>query len=123
MRGEDERGTVDQMKNIQIIDTARNATFSLFQATESEYDSIFPNERDMAVIEDVIERLGEAEAGRILSPLWSRPILKSDAHGIHGTLFYGYRDRRDIFPDTMREIDWNESAINHAQRELFRSKR
>lgn len=111
------------MKNIQIIDRARNATFSIFQATESEFDALFPDGRDMDVIEAVIERLGEAEAGRILSPLWSRPIVKSEAQGIHGTLFYEYDDRLDIFPETMREVDWDESAINQAQRELFRSKR
>jgi hypothetical protein len=111
------------MKNIQIIDRARNATFSIFQATEDEYHALFPDGRDMEVIEAVIERFGEAETGQILSPLWSRPILKSEAQGIHGTLFYDYGDDRDIFPDTMREVDWNEGAINQAQRELFQTKR
>lgn len=111
------------MKNIQIIDRARNATFSIFQATEAEYDALFPEGRDMDVIEAMIERLGEAETSRILTPVWSRPVIKSEAQGIHGTLFYEYGDRRDIFPDTMREVDWDERAINQAQRELFRSKR
>lgn len=35
------------MKNIQIIDGAANATFSVFQATEEEYAAIFPDRRDM----------------------------------------------------------------------------
>lgn len=76
------------MKNIQIIDGAANATFSLFQATEEEFDAIFPDERDIELIEDLIDRLGEEAAGAVLAPLWDRPILKRDALGIHGTLFY-----------------------------------
>ena len=32
------------MKNIQIIDRAENATFSLFQATDEEFDAIFPGD-------------------------------------------------------------------------------
>ncbi len=111
------------MKNIQIVDRARNATFSIFEATENEFEAIFPDGRDMEVVEAMIERLGEGEAGHILSPIWSRPVLKREAQGIHGTLFYDYGDRRDIFPDTMREVDWDELSINQAQRELFRSRK
>lgn len=111
------------MKNIQIIDGALNATFSLFQATDDEFGAIFVGNSDMAIIEDVFARLGNAEAGRVISPLWDRPILKSEAQGIHGTLFYGYDDRREIFPRSMREVDWDELSINQAQRELFRAKR
>ncbi|WP_205586520.1 MULTISPECIES: hypothetical protein [unclassified Rhizobium] len=77
------------MKNILIIDCARNATFSLFQATEDEYTIVFPNGQDMETIEDLIERLGDEEAGQLLAPIWERPILKRDAMGIHGTLFRG----------------------------------
>jgi hypothetical protein len=75
------------------------------------------------LVESVFERLGEAEAERVLAPLWSRPVIKSEVNGIHGSLFYEYGDRRDIFPNTMREVDWDEGGINQAQRELFRSKR
>ena len=111
------------MKNIQIIDGARNATFSIFQATDEAFEAIFPDGRDMEVAEDLIARLGEDQAGAVLSPLWDRPVLKRDAQGIHGTLFYDYAERRDIFPATMREIDWDEGSINAAQRRLFASHR
>lgn len=30
------------MKNVQVIDGATNATFSLFQATDEEFAAIFP---------------------------------------------------------------------------------
>jgi hypothetical protein len=105
------------MKNIQIIDGARNATFSVFEATDDEFAAMFPNDRDMELAEDLFERLGETEAVRILAPLWNRPILKRDAMGLHGTLFYDNEGR--IVPPSKREIDWEDGAINVAQRALF----
>jgi hypothetical protein len=95
------------LKNIQIIDRAENATFSLFQATDEEFDAIFPGEgQDMELIEDFTERIGEEQALRILLPVWERPILKRDAQGIHGTLYYEYADRRRYLPASKREVDW-----------------
>ena len=106
------------MRNIQIIDRADNATFSLFQATDEEFDALFPDGREMELIEDVLARLGDP-AGEILSRIRERPILKRDAQGVHGTLFYGWEDRRHFLPETRREVDWPKSAINPAQRRLF----
>lgn len=105
------------VKNVQIIDGASNATFSIFQATDAEFASIFPDGTDMELIEDLAARLGQAEAGRCLGPLWQRPILKRDAQGIHGTLFYDNADRE--IPATKREVDWDPSSLNPAQRALF----
>lgn len=105
------------MKNVQIIDGANNATFSIFQATDEEFVAIFPDGCDMELSEDFWERLGPTEAGRVLGPVWSRPILKRDAVGIHGTLFYN--NERRIIPASKREVDWDAGSINPAQRELF----
>jgi hypothetical protein len=105
------------MKNIQVIDGALNATFSIFQATEEEFAAIFPDGQDMELAEDVFERLGDEEAGRVLTPLWNRPVLKRDALGIHGTLFYNNEHRR--IPQSKREVDWDDGSINQAQRKLF----
>jgi len=55
----------------------------------------------------------------VLSPIWARPILKRDALGIHGTLFYGNEDRRDQIPPSKREVDWDSESVNQAQRDLF----
>jgi hypothetical protein len=107
------------MKNIQIIDGAVNATFSVFQATEEEFVAIFPDGRDMELVEDLIERLGDEAAGSLLAPLWNRPILKRDALGIHGTLFYDNEHRRKHIPQSKREIDWDDSSVNQAERDLF----
>jgi hypothetical protein len=111
------------MKNIQIIDGATNATFSVFQATDEEFAVIFPNGRDIEVADDLVNRVGEIEANRVLAPLWDRPILKRDAMGIHGTLYYDADERREYLPPSRREVDWDESCVNEAQRALFRAHR
>ncbi len=111
------------MRNIQVIDGANNATFSVFQATEEEFRSIFPDGQDIELVEDFIERIGDADASVILAAIWERPILKRDAMGIHGTLFYDNERRREHLPPSKREVDWDERAINQAQRELFRASR
>lgn len=105
------------MRNVQIIDGASNATYSVFQATDDEFAAIFLGGRDMEKIEDLIDRLGDDEAARVLAPLWSRPILKRDVSGLHGTLFYD--NERRLLPASKREVDWDEQSINAAQRELF----
>lgn len=107
------------MKNIQIIDGADNATFSLFQATEAEFAAIFLDQSEMEIIEDVFDRLGGEETSRVLGPIWDRPILKRDVVGIHGTLFYGSEHRREYLPPSRREVDWDSSSVNPAQRALF----
>jgi hypothetical protein len=112
------------LKNIQIVDGALNATFSVFQATEEEFAAIFPGDgQDMEIIEDFFARVGDEQARRVLGPIWERPILKRDAHGIHGTLYFDYAERRRFLPASKREVDWDELAINAAQWELFVSKR
>jgi hypothetical protein len=111
------------MKNVQIIDGAVNATFSIFQATDEEFSIIFPDGRDIEVADDLFERMGEFEASKVLEQLWQRPILKREAMGIHGTLFFDADDRRDFLPPSRRELDWDESYVNEAQRTLFRKHR
>jgi hypothetical protein len=110
------------MKNVQIIDDADNATFSIFQASDSEFDAIFPAGRDIEFVEDLFARLGEKRAREAVEPMWDRPILKRDALGVHGILFYGWADKRRHYPSTKREVDTDPSSINPAQRLLFRSK-
>lgn len=111
------------MKNILIVDGALNATFSVFQATNEEFATLFPNGEEIDVIEDVIERTGEEVADAIFARVWKRPILKSATQGIHATLIWDDPSRRDYLPASRREIDWDDSSINEAQRRLFRSKR
>lgn len=107
------------MKNIQIIDGAVNATFSVFQATDEEFAAVFPDGRDIELVEDLIDRLGEDAAGSVLTPIWGRSILKRDALGIHSTLFYDNEQRREHIPPSKREVDWDSGSVNQVQRDLF----
>jgi hypothetical protein len=108
------------MKNIQIIDGAVNATYSIFQATNQEFDTIFPGPgQDIELVEDYVSRIGEVEATKTLSTLWERPIHKRDACGIHGTLFYGYKDKAKHLPESKREVDRAVGQINEAERALY----
>jgi hypothetical protein len=108
------------VKNIQVIDGADNATFSVFRATDEEFDYIFPAPgQDIELVEDFFARHTEKNATEILSNLWLRPVHKSKASGIDGTLYYGYADKRHHLPASKREIDRAASDINQAQRELY----
>ena len=95
------------MKNIQVIDGADNCTFPVFQVTDDEFALIFPDPgQDIQFSEDLDERALQA-----LIPAWNRPIMKTNAMGIHGTLFYHFDEKRQYFPKTKRERDWNPSCI------------
>ena len=106
------------MKNVQVIDGADNCTFPIFQATDEEFLVIFPEPgQDIEFAEDLIARIGEES--QALAGLWERPIQKTDADGIHGTLFYEFERKRRCFPKSKRERDWNPLSINAAQRRMY----
>jgi hypothetical protein len=108
------------MKNIQIIDGAENATFSIFQATEEEFALIFPGAgQDLEIVEDFVTRVGEKAAGLVLTPLWERPIRKEEVQGIHGTLFYDYQAKAKYLPESRREVDRADGQLNEFQRRLY----
>jgi Domain of unknown function (DUF4279) len=122
--GLDVYGPRSRLRNIQIIDGADNATFSIFQATNEEFRAIFSGlGQDMEISEDFVNRVGEVRAAEILQAIWERPILKRDANGIDGTLYYNAERRRQYLPSSKREVDFDASAINSAQRKLFAEKR
>lgn len=108
------------MKNIQIIDGAVNATYSMFQATEDEFSTIFPLPgQDIEVVEDYFSRVGEKKASKTLSKLWEKPIHKRDVNGIHGTLYYNYKENAKYLPESRREIDRAAGQINASERALY----
>lgn len=108
------------MKNIQIIDGADNATYSIFQAIEGEFRAIFPQPgQDLEIVEDYVDRVGEEEANNVLSRIWKRPIHKQDVQGIHGTLYYDYKAKAHNLPESKREIDRADGQINEAERALY----
>jgi hypothetical protein len=108
------------VKNIQIIDGAVNATYNLFQATNDEFVEIFPGSgQDIEVVEDYVRRVGEDEARKTLSKLWERPIYKHEIKGIHGTLYYNYKEYARYLPKSRREIDRPAGQLNESERALY----
>ncbi len=86
------------MKNIQVIDGADNCTYSLFAATNKEFEAIFPDAQDIEFMEDFIERVGDSVAGKITEAMWKRPVNKNTAQGVHGTLFYQLIEKKRYYP-------------------------
>jgi hypothetical protein len=108
------------VKNIQIIDAADNATFNIFQATDDEFEKIFPGPgQDIEVVEDYVCRVGEEEASKTLSRLWERPMYKQYVEGIHGTLYYDCKEKAKYLPESKREIDRPAGQLNEAERALY----
>jgi hypothetical protein len=108
------------VKNVQIIDSADNATYSIFQATDEEFRTIFPGlGQDIEVVEDYVSRVGADEARRTLLELWERPIHKRAVQGIHGTLYYDYKEKAKYLPESKREIDRAAGQINGPERKLY----
>lgn len=86
------------VKNIQVIDGADNCTYDLYAATDEEFEEIFPNGTNVEFVEDYFGRVGEKRAIEITSNLWKRLVNKSEAQGIHGTLFYQLLHKKRYYP-------------------------
>jgi len=95
------------MKNIQIFDSAINAVYDIFAATNEEFSLIFPAGEDVAFINEVYARENAEELNQVFERIWKRRIPKKDAMGIHGILFYELDDKKEFYP-TRRD----EEAIN-----------
>lgn len=95
------------MKNIQIIDSAINCAYDIFAATDEEFKKIFPDNTDIAFIDEVYARENEIEIDIVFNNIWRRPIKKSQAHGIHGILFYELDKKKAFYPNRR-----DEDAIN-----------
>jgi len=96
------------LKNIQVIDGATNAAYTIFAVTEDEFRLIFPDDgQDIEIIEDMVERLGDDRVGEIMAPVWDREVRKPEVCGIHGTLFYGLPEKKKYY-ENKREpvINW-----------------
>lgn len=110
-----------KLKNIQIIDGAENATYSVYQSTKDEFASIFPMPgQDLELVEDFVSRVGELEASRTLAAIWERPIDKREAKGIQGTLYYDWQEKSHHLPISKREFDRDPEQLSAAQRVLYK---
>ncbi len=92
------------MKNVQVIDGARNCTYDVFAASEEDFHLIFPGEgQDVEFIEDFIDRVGEHVANGVTKRLWSSRVDKKRVAGIHGTLFYELDFKKKFYPSKREE--------------------
>jgi hypothetical protein len=97
------------VKNILVIDAAQNCSFSVCAVEDDDFAILFPAlGQDIEFTDDLTARIGEVEAGRVVLRSTTRRIRKKDAIGIHGTLFFGFAERRKHFPNKReaRLFDW-----------------
>lgn len=88
-----------EMRNIQVIDGARNCAYDIFAATEEEFSLIFPEkDQDIEFIEDVRKRVDEKKMNYIFNAIWQRRVNKKLVQGIHGTLFYELEYKKKYYP-------------------------
>jgi hypothetical protein len=93
-----------QMKNIQVIDGARNCVYDIFQVDDDDFAQLFGRDTDIAFAEDFE---GRDDLGPVFERIWRGRIPKAQTQGIHGTYFVGLEDKKAYYP-TRRD----EEAIN-----------
>jgi len=77
------------MKNIQVVDGAVNCVYDIFAATDQEFVLNFHEGQDIAFIDEVYGRCGDdAALDKAFQAEWTRRVVKAQAMGIHGQLFY-----------------------------------
>ena len=86
------------VENIQIIDGAGNCAYDIFAATDEEFSIIFPLGQNVAFIEKFISREVPTRLEPITATLWTRPIKKREAMGLHGLLFYELEFKKKFTP-------------------------
>ena len=90
------------MKNIQIIDGARNSVFEIYEVEDSVFEKIFPNRIDIAFIDDLAELTDYSKEAneRFWIKFYSKKKDKKVINGIHGTLhLLGSNCDASFFPD------------------------
>ena len=103
------------VRNIQVIDGASNTGYWIYQVSERTFRRLFPAEgQDIEFIEDVIARLGDPAVAKMMKPVWKRRIEKSEAIGVHGTLFYELKSQKGRFYPRKQEAD----LLMHESRSL-----
>lgn len=101
-----------------IIDDAINCVYDLFQVTDEEFAHLFPGpDQDIEFVGDVFDEVGVPE---LLRWLWTRPVHKRSANGIHGTLFVGLPEVKELYPNR-RDSDLDSKGRAHSGAALTES--
>lgn len=87
------------MKHIQVIDGALNSTFDVFEVSDAIFEQIFPDDTDVAFVDEITQRLGVADDWAFWQGVYGVKVDKKSLLGIHGTLHLtGSQCRPDYFP-------------------------
>jgi hypothetical protein len=100
------------VKNIQVIDGAVNCVYDIFQATDEEFRSIFPEGEDVAFIDEVYAKGEKEPLDRAFNAIWTRRVPKLQANGIHGLLFYELESKKPYYPTRRDEEARNPNGSN-----------
>lgn len=106
------------MRNVQVIDSAADCPFGVFQLDEAEFALLFPDPgQDIQYVEDLP---ANSPVQAVLARLFDSRIRKREAMGIDGVLFRGLTRYKTYYREK-REDSIEPSAINLWQRRLFGS--
>ena len=95
------------MMYIQVFDEATNAVYDIFGIEPEEFDIIFSEGTDIAFIDEVVERENGKDIENALSKVWKRRTPKRKINGLHGILFYGFKEKKEYYPNRR-----DEDAVN-----------
>jgi hypothetical protein len=76
-------------------------------ATDEEFALIFPDDTDIAFIEEIYAKGDERILDTAFNAIWKRRIRKRDAQGIHRIIFYELAQKMAYYPTRK-----DEEAIN-----------
>lgn len=100
------------MKNIQIIDGARNCVYDIFSATDEEFALLFPAGTDIAFSDEVYANGDSQLLDAAFNNIWQRRIRKADVQGIHGIIFYDLDEKKAYYPTRKDEEAINPGGSN-----------
>jgi hypothetical protein len=98
------------MKNIQIIDGAKNCVYDIFSATDAEFKMLFPDGTDIAFIDDIYANGNRKELDLTFNNIWLRRVRKREIQGLHGTIFYELDEKKAYYPSRRDEEAVNPSG-------------
>ncbi len=105
--------------NIMVVDDAPNCAYDVFSISEELFQALFPTPgQNIEFIEDVDDRIPEAELNRLAQGMWDHPVEKHAVSGMHGILFYGLRDEKKQFYPTKRDSDLDAGGRAWRHREV-----
>jgi hypothetical protein len=92
------------MKNVQVIDSADNCVYDVFQLTSDDFALLFGSDSDIAFAGDFDAR---DDLEPVFARMWASRIPKALAQGIHGTYFIGLEPKAKYYPTRK-----DEDAVN-----------